>query len=221
MKRGDRMVQKYNTLKQLQKEMIVAVIRGKDEQDAIEISNACIRGGIKSIEVTFTTPNALDVIKHLVLQHKSTDALIGAGTVLDAETARLAILSGATYIVSPHFDREISKLCNRYSIPYMPGCSSVTDIVEALTSGVDVVKAFPGGILGPAFIKNVKGPLPHAEIMPSGGVNLDNILEWIESGSFAVGVGSELTKGVNDGDYNIVERRALQYVEKVQQAVGK
>ena len=211
------MVRKYTILNQIQKEMIVAVIRGQDEQDAIDISQACIRGGMKSIEVTFTSPNAQDVIKKLVQENK--DALIGAGTVLDEQTARIAILNGAEYVVSPHFDKEISKICNRYSIPYMPGCSSVTDIVEALASGVDVVKAFPGGILGPAFIKNVKGPLPHAEIMPSGGVNLDNILEWMESGSFAVGVGSELTKGIEKGQYEIVENRARQYVEKVQHAL--
>ncbi|GKU82260.1 bifunctional 2-keto-4-hydroxyglutarate aldolase/2-keto-3-deoxy-6-phosphogluconate aldolase [Niallia sp. NCCP-28] len=208
------MVRKYAVLNQIQKGKIVAVIRGQDEQDTIEISKACIRGGIKNIEVTFTSPNAQDVIKKLVQENK--DALIGAGTVLDEQTARIAILNGAEYVVSPHFDKEISKICNRYSIPYMPGCSSVTDIVEALASGVDVVKAFPGGILGPAFIKNVKGPLPYAEIMPSGGVNYDNILEWIESGSFAVGVGSELTKGIEKGQYEIVENRARQYVEKVQ-----
>lgn len=215
------MLQKYNILQQLQKEVIVAVIRGKDEQDAIAISEACIKGGINNIEVTFTTPNANKVIVQLNQQYQSTNTLIGAGTVLDAETARLAIISGAKYVVSPHFDKEISKMCNRYSIPYMPGCSSVTDIVESLTSGVDVVKAFPGGLLGPAFIKNVKGPLPHVEIMPSGGVNLDNILEWMESGSFAVGVGSELTKGITDENYDLVETRARQYVEKVRNATRK
>ncbi|MFY4775047.1 bifunctional 2-keto-4-hydroxyglutarate aldolase/2-keto-3-deoxy-6-phosphogluconate aldolase [Metabacillus sp. RGM 3146] len=211
-------MQKYVILNRLQQEKVIAVIRGKSDQDAIEISEACIRGGIKSIEVTFTTPNALDAIKHLIKQFEEDEVLIGAGTVLDAETARLAILSGAAYVVSPHFDREISRVCNRYSIPYLPGCSAVTEIVEAMASGVDVVKAFPGGNLGPSFIKSVKGPLPHANLMPSGGVNLENILDWFEAGSFAVGVGSELTKGIQRGDYHLVEERARQYTEKVKQA---
>ncbi|MCD7035977.1 bifunctional 2-keto-4-hydroxyglutarate aldolase/2-keto-3-deoxy-6-phosphogluconate aldolase [Metabacillus sp. GX 13764] len=211
------MLQKYTILTRLQGQ-IIAVIRGKSGQEAIETAEACIRGGITCIEITFTTPDALEAIKQLSRQYNEGEAVIGAGTVLDAETARMAIMSGAEYVVSPHFDGEISRICNRYSIPYLPGCSSVTDIVEALASGVDVVKAFPGGNLGPSFIKSVKGPLPHANLMPSGGVSYDNILDWFEAGSFAVGVGSELTKGIQKGEYLLIEKRAKEYADKVKQA---
>lgn len=211
------MLKKFEILNELQKGKIVAVVRGESEEDAYQISMACIGGGIKNIEVTFTTPNALDVIKRLS-QSNNLNAVIGAGTVIDPETSRLAILNGARYIVSPHFSKEISELCNLYSIPYLPGCLTATEMVEALKTGVDVVKVFPGGVVGPSYIENIKGPLPNINIMPSGGVNLDNVLDWIEKGSFAVGIGSVLTKGIKSGDYEEVERRAKQFTDKINNA---
>lgn len=209
------MLKKFNILNRIQEGKVVAVIRGENEQDAYEISKACIRGGIHNIEVTFTTPNALRVIDRLVDEYNDSHAVIGAGTVLDAETARLAILNGATYIVSPHFSKEISAICNLYSIPYMPGCLTVTEMVEALKTGVDVVKVFPGGVVGPSYIENIKGPLPNINLMPSGGVSLENVNEWLQKGSFAAGIGSVLTKGIKKGNYEEVEKRARQFVDKV------
>jgi 2-dehydro-3-deoxyphosphogluconate aldolase/(4S)-4-hydroxy-2-oxoglutarate aldolase len=207
------MLKKYEILKRLQSGKVVAVVRGTDAHDAYEISKACIRGGILNIEVTFTTPGAVEVIKRLA--DEATDAVIGAGTVLDPETARIAMLNGAEYIVSPHFSKEISEVCNLYSIPYMPGCLTVTEMIEALKTGVDVVKVFPGGLAGTSYIENIKGPLPNINLMPSGGVNLENVAEWLEKGSFAAGIGSVLTKGIEPSNYDEVEKRAKQFFEKV------
>ena len=141
--------------------------------------------------------------------------MIGAGTVLDVATANEAILAGAQFIVSPHFDARISSVCNRYAIPYLPGCGSVTEIVTAMENGADVVKLFPGGLLGASFIKDVHGPLPFAEMMPSGGVSIDNLDQWIAAGAWAVGVGSALTKDVATAGYESVEVIAKSFIDKV------
>ena len=144
------------------------------------ISEACVKGGIQGIEVTFTVQSADEVIKELVSVYKTNEkVVIGAGTVLDATTARIAILAGAQFIVSPAFDEETAKLCNLYQIPYMPGCMTITEMKTALEAGVDIVKLFPGNAFGPGFIKAVKAPLPQVNIMPTGGVSLDNVEEWI------------------------------------------
>ena len=121
--------------------------------------------------------------------------IIGAGTVLDPYTARIAMLSGAQFIVSPHFDPEIAVICNRYRCPYFAGVMTVTEAISAMDAGVDILKLFPGSAFGPSFIKALHGPLPQARIMPTGGVSLDNVADWIKSGAVAIGVGSDLTKG--------------------------
>lgn len=198
----------------------VAVVRGKNKEDAIQIATHAFRGGIRSQEITFTTPQAEQVIAELAAQGDP-DMIVGAGTVLDATTARVAIMNGAQYVVSPHFDKEIALMCNRYAIPYLPGCGSVTEIMEAITYGVDVVKLFPGSQLGPSFIKDVKGSIPYAEMMPSGGVSIDNVGDWIEKGAFAVGMGSALTKGIKNGDYSSVEQTAREFMERIQAVRGK
>lgn len=195
------MLQKYQILKKIHEKYLIAVIRGKDAQDAVEIANHAVKGGITAIEITFSTVGAEDAIASLA---NNPHILVGAGTVLDEITARIAILKGAKFIVSPHFSRDIAIVCNQYSIPYLPGCGSVTEILNALKIGVDVVKLFPGSLLGPGFIKDVHGPIPHVHMMPSGGVSLDNLCDWVKNGAFAIGVGSALTKGVTDGDYSSV-----------------
>ncbi|WP_102345095.1 bifunctional 2-keto-4-hydroxyglutarate aldolase/2-keto-3-deoxy-6-phosphogluconate aldolase [Bacillus sp. Marseille-P3661] len=208
------MLQKYEILNEMHKGYLVAVIRGKNKEDAVEISKEAFKGGIRSLEITFSTPGAEDAIAELTRSGNS-EMIIGAGTVLDEETARIAIMKGARYVVSPHFDKAIALMCNRYAIPYLPGCSDVTDIMEALKYGVDVVKLFPGSLLGPGFIKDVKGPIPHVQLMPSGGVSLDNLSKWIENGAFAVGIGSALTKGVTEGDYSSVQNVAREFMDKI------
>ena len=206
-------MKKYNILRQLQNNYVFAVVRGYDAQDAKNISESVFKGGIKNIEVTFTTPNAEKVIQSLVKENKDTDMLVGAGTVMDVPTARIAVLNGAQFIVSPHFDKNIAEICNLHSIPYLPGCATVTEVSQALKASVDVVKVFPGGLLGPKFIKDIHGPIPHVEMMPSGGVSVDNVDEWIKAGAWAVGVGSGLTNNTNTQE-DIAENAAL-FIEKV------
>lgn len=206
------MLQKYKVLSEMQKGYIVAVIRGNSKEEAVEIAKEAYKGGIRSLEITFTTPDAEEVIAELSRLNDD-NMIIGAGTVLDAATARLAIMKGARYIVSPHFDSSISLMCNRYCIPYLPGCGSVTEIMEAVTYGSDLIKLFPGSLLGKSFIKDVHGPLPHVQMMPSGGVSKDNLEDWIESGAFAVGIGSALTKNVTEGDYSTVQKVAKEFMD--------
>lgn len=207
------MMNKMRTLQQLQDNYLVAVVRGNTEDDAWQKCKQIIEGGILNIEVTFTTPHAETVIKSLSTKYK-TDVLIGAGTVMDATTARIAIMNGAKFIVSPHFDAQIAMMCNLYTIPYLPGCSSVTEITTALQHGVDVVKLFPGDGLGADFIKNIHGPLPQVEMMPSGGVSIENMHEWYEKGAFAIGIGSALTKGAQDGSDRIIVKQTRAFVER-------
>lgn len=212
-------MKKFEILNQLTKAGVVAVIRAEGETQAIEISKACLAGGIKGIELTFTIPGAEDVIRTLSEVFKD-QMLIGAGTVLDSETARIAILAGANYVISPGFDAETAKLCNRYQIPYLPGCMTLTEMIRAMEAGCDIVKLFPGSAFGPDFVKAVKGPLPQINLMPTGGVNLDNADEWIQAGCVAVGVGSDLTGPAKTGDYAGVTELARQFVEQVQVARG-
>lgn len=207
-------MKKFEVLNNLQRGYLVAVVRGKNKDDAVEIARHAYKGGICSLEITFSTPGAEDAIAELVRCGNS-NMIVGAGTVLDSETARIAIMKGASYIVSPHFDSDIAIMCNRYSTPYLPGCGSVTEIMNALTFGVDVVKLYPSNLLGPDFIKDVKGPIPHVEIMPSGGVTIENIDKWVKGGAFAIGIGSALTKEVANGDYNSVQKVAREFVDKL------
>lgn len=207
-------MKKYKILNQLHENYLVAVVRGNDEDETKKIVDEIIKGGFKNIEITFTVPNAEEVISQVHKQYGD-DIVLGAGTVLDAATAQIAINKGAQYIVSPHLDTNISKLCNVYSIPYLPGCSSATEIIEALRHGSDLIKLFPGGQLGAGFIKDIKGPVPNVELMPSGGVNLDNVSDWIEKGSFAVGIGGDLTKEFTGNNYEVISEKAQKYVEAV------
>lgn len=201
---------------------VVAVIRADSQEEAVEIAKACIQGGIKGIEITFTTPEADKVIEELLMKYKdNADIVIGAGTVLDAVTARMALLSGAEFIVSPCFDAETAKLCNLYQIPYMPGCMTVTEIKQALEFGVDIIKLFPGSAFGPDYIKAIKAPLPQVNIMPTGGVSLDNLDQWIKSGCVAVGVGGQLIAPAKNGEYDKITENARLYMQKVEEARGK
>lgn len=198
---------------------VVAVIRADTTEEAVRISEACVKGGILGIEVTFTIDNAEAVIKELAAFYaNNAKVVLGAGTVLDATTARIAILAGAQFIVSPCFDAETAKLCNLYQVPYMPGCMTITEMKQALEHGADIIKLFPGNAFGPEFIKAVKAPLPQVNIMPTGGVSLDNIGQWIQNGCVAVGVGGNLVAPAKTGNYEQITEIASQYVEKVKEA---
>jgi 2-dehydro-3-deoxyphosphogluconate aldolase/(4S)-4-hydroxy-2-oxoglutarate aldolase len=197
---------------------LVAIVRTHSSDQAARIVEACARGGAAAIEITFTVPGATAVIEALAKQYASGEILIGAGTVLDPETARIAILAGAQYIVSPSVSPATARLCNRYQVPYMPGAGTMREIVDAMECGADIVKLFPGETLGPAFVKAVKGPLPQASLMPTGGVSVENVAEWITAGAVAVGVGGSLTAGAQSGNFQQITDTAKQFIERIQRA---
>jgi 2-dehydro-3-deoxyphosphogluconate aldolase / (4S)-4-hydroxy-2-oxoglutarate aldolase len=196
---------------------LVAVIRAENADQAARIADACALGGVAALEITFTVPGAAGVIEHLA-KKCSKDIFLGAGTVLDPETARIAILAGAQFVVSPAVNAESARLCNRYQVPYMPGAGTIGEVIAGMESGADIVKVFPGEILGPAFVKAVKGPLPQAQLMPTGGVTLDNVSQWIKAGSVAIGVGGNLTAGAKTGDFAAITTLARHFVEKIKEA---
>lgn len=216
------MMKKINILTKIAECGVVAVVRADSKEEAVNISEACVEGGIQGIEVTFTVQGADEVIKELSsLYQNNNNVVIGAGTVLDAGTARIAILAGAEFVVSPAFDQETATLCNLYQVPYMPGCMTLTEMKRALEAGVDIVKLFPGSAFGPEFVKAVKAPLPQINIMPTGGVDLDNIDQWIKNGCVAVGVGGNLVAPAKTGEFNKITAYAKQYIEKVKIARGR
>ena len=199
---------------------IVAVVRAKDAEQAIKITDACIEGGVAAIELTFTVPGAHNVIAELAKRYTPEEIILGAGTVLDPETARTAILSGAQYIVSPYFNAETVKLCNRYRVPCMPGAMTIKEVVEAMEAGADIIKIFPGEVFGPKIIKSINGPIPHAKLMPTGGVDVNNVGEWIKNGAVACGAGSSLTAGAKIGDYAQITKTAREFIRKIKEARG-
>ena len=215
-----RYMEKYRIYETIEKLGVVAVIRGDSLDTAVKTVDACYKGGIKIIEVTFTVPGADSLIKSLTEKYKGSDMVIGAGTVLDPETARIAILAGAKFVVSPSLNIETVKTCNRYGIPVMTGVMTPTEAQTAMEYGVDVLKLFPGDIAKPAGLKALKGPFPHANIMPTGGVSAENIEEWFKAGAFAVGAGSFLTKDAKTGDYDKVTAVCKAFVDKVQSVIG-
>lgn len=200
---------------------LVAVVRAETKDAAKRITEACIEGGVVAVEVTFTVPGAHEIISELAKSYSSDEILLGAGTVLDPETARIAILSGAQYVVSPCLNIDTVRLCNRYRVPIMPGAMTIKEVVEAMEAGADIIKLFPGEIFGPAFVKAINGPLPHAKIMPTGGVSIDNVGEWIKAGCVAVGVGGNLTSGAKTGDYQSIATKGKQYIEAIRAARGR
>lgn len=207
-------MKKQDILTKLLKTGVIAVVRGKTKDEAIQASQAIIKGGILGIELTFTVPNANEAIAELVADYQEYPAVvIGAGTVLDAVTARLAIMAGAEFIVSPTFDSETAELCNLYQIPYLPGCMTITEMKTALKSGVDIIKLFPGSAYGPSIMSAFKAPLPQLNLMPTGGVSLENMSDWFAAGVVAVGVGGNLLKPAETGDFVAVEAIAQQYAE--------
>ncbi len=200
---------------------IVAVVRAESADKAKRITEACIKGGVPAIELTFTVPSAHHVIEELAKTYSPDEIILGAGTVLDSETARIAILSGANYVVSPCFNAELVKTCNRYRIACMPGAMTIKEVVECMEAGADIVKLFPGEAFGPKMIKAIKGPIPYAKIMPTGGVDVNNVGEWIKAGAVAVGAGGALTAGAKTGDYESITRLGREFVAKIKEARAK
>jgi len=197
---------------------LVAIVRTDTADKARRISDACLEGGVAAIELTFTTPGAHKVIEELVVKSAGDGIIVGAGTILDPETARIAITSGAQYIVTPALNPDTVKFCNRYRVPIMPGCMTVSECIQALELGVDIIKLFPSDILGPKAVKAINGPLPQANLMPTGGVALENVAEFIKAGAVAVAVGGNLVAGAKTGDYASITAYAKQLMAKIKEA---
>ncbi len=194
---------------------IVAVVRTETKEQGIRIVDAIKEGGIDIIEITMTVPGALNIITEISNTYSDGDVLIGAGTVLDPETARACMLAGAQYIISPNLNIETLKMCNRYRVSVIPGVMTVKEALEAMEYGTEILKLFPGSAFKPSIIKAFKGPLPYANFMPTGGVDINNVKDWFEAGAVAIATGSNLTKGAQTGDYKLITRAAKEFVLEV------
>ncbi|MDD5728134.1 MAG: bifunctional 4-hydroxy-2-oxoglutarate aldolase/2-dehydro-3-deoxy-phosphogluconate aldolase [Victivallales bacterium] len=214
------MSSKQNVLASLKASGVVAVIRTEDSENLIEVSRALRKGGVKFIEITMTVPGALEIIRDAVAELKSEDVFIGAGTVLDAETARAAIFAGVQYLVGPAFSQAVADMGRRYGVAVMPGALTPLEILTAWEKGGDIVKVFPAGIGGPNFFKDIKGPFPQIDLMPTGGVNLETAPQFIKAGACAVGVGGALvgSKLIESRNYGAITENARKFVSVVREA---
>ena len=211
-------MKKEQVLARLKEDCLVAVVRAKNLEQGEKVIDAIVAGGINFIEICMTVDEGspIDLIAKMVEKYRGNDKIvIGAGTVLDPETARMAIIAGANYVVSPGLNIDTIKMCNRYRVPMFPGVLTPSEAITAMEYGCDVIKVFPGNLVGPAAISSFKGPLPQGEFMPSGGVDVDNVDKWIKAGAYAVGTGSSLTKGAKTGDFEAVTAKAKEFVEAV------
>lgn len=210
------------TIAAIERAGIVAVIRIKEPHKLRAVVDAIADGGVRALEVTMTVPGAVELIRELAPQLPP-GFIFGAGTVVDAETAKKVIDAGARYVVSPVFRRSVIAACHELDVPVMPGCFSPTEILDAWDAGADIVKVFPATALGPGYIKDLRGPMPHVKLMPTGGVTLDNAGDWIRAGAVAVGVGTSLldAKAIAAGDYAVLRANAQRIVANVRAAKGQ
>ena len=209
-------MKKHEKLALIRETGIIAIMRANSSDALLAAAEAICEGGVRAIEVTMTTPGALQVIEAASAKFKG-EALFGAGSVLDAETARAAILAGAGFIVAPTLNLDMIRLCNRYSIPVMPGCYTPTEALTAWEAGADMIKLFPASVGGSQLVKAILAPLPQLQIVPVGGVNLTTAADFIRAGSAALGVGSSLVNQalLNSGDMIELTRRAAAFVAVV------
>jgi 2-dehydro-3-deoxyphosphogluconate aldolase/(4S)-4-hydroxy-2-oxoglutarate aldolase len=208
---------KIAVLKSLQEIGLVPVLRAESVEQALALAAAIADGGVTVLEITMTVPGAIQVMRKLAEQRP--DILIGAGTVLDAETARMCILEGAQFVVSPALNLQTIEMCHRYSVAVLPGALTPTEVVTAWQAGADVVKIFPASAMGGAkYLTALRGPLPQVKMIPTGGVMLGTAAEFLEAGAFALGVGSDLVsvKAIADGRPDVVTQIAKKYLEIVQ-----
>ena len=198
---------------------VVAIVRVASAQEAVEVCMAVAKGGVKPIEVTMTVPGAIDAIKEFKSVVKD-EVLVGAGTVLDPETARAVILAGAEFVVSPTLNLEVIEVCRRYSKIVIPGTFTPTEILTAWETGADIVKVFPATVGGPQYFRDIKGPLPQIRLMPTGGVNLENTPDFIRAGAVAVAAATSLVdkKAVSERNFDLITEAAKKFVEAVKLA---
>jgi 2-dehydro-3-deoxyphosphogluconate aldolase/(4S)-4-hydroxy-2-oxoglutarate aldolase len=213
---------KVEKLKIIRDTGVIAIMRAKSSEQLISAADAIKKGGVKVIEVTMTTPGALEVISTAKKRYGS-EVIFGAGSVLDPETGRAAILAGADFVVAPTLNLELIAMCNRYSIPVAPGCYTPTEALTGWEAGADLIKLFPASFGGPDLVKAILAPLPQIQIIPVGGVNLETAAEFIKKGSAALGVGSSLVsqKLLDAGDLDELTRRAAGFIEQVKIGRGE
>lgn len=205
-----------DVLSQLEAAGLAAVARLEDAETALAVTGALAAGGVRAVEFTFTTRGVLKALEQAVATHGN-DLLIGAGTVLDAETARTAILAGARFVVTPAVRPDVITMCRRYGVTVACGALTPTEILTAWEAGADIVKVFPASAFGPGYLKDVKAPLPQVRLMPTGGIDLSNLGAYLKAGAVAVGVGGNLVKGTPSE----IEARAREYVAAVASARGE
>ena len=200
---------------------VVAIVRVSSAHEAVDVCQAVAKGGVTPIEVTMTVPGAIDVIKEFKSAVKE-EVLVGAGTVLDPETARACILAGADFIVSPTLNLEVIKVCRRYSKIIIPGAFTPTEVLVAWDAGADIVKVFPASVGGPQYLKSILGPLPQVKLCPTGGVNLETTPAFIKAGAVAVAVGTSLVdkQAVSDKNWDFITETARKFCEIIKQARG-
>ena len=210
---------RQQTVQQIEQTGVVAVIRLQDPDRLKGVIDALGEGGVRALEVTMTVPRAIQLID-AIAPTLPDGFVIGAGTILDPETARAAILAGARFVVGPVFNPSVIEMCHRYDVAVMPGCFTPTEILQAWEAGADVVKVFPATALGPSYFKDVRGPLPQVKLMPTGGVSIDNAGDWIKAGAVAIGVGTAMVdaKAVAAGDWATITQKASRFVEAVRRA---
>jgi 2-dehydro-3-deoxyphosphogluconate aldolase / (4S)-4-hydroxy-2-oxoglutarate aldolase len=210
---------RFDTTRAIEAEGIVAVIRMTQPDRIRAVIDALVDGGVRALEITMTVPGAIDMIGELT-KTRPDGFVLGAGTVLDGETARLVILAGAQFVVSPVLRHDVITTCHRYDVAVIPGCFTPTEILAAWEAGADLVKVFPATVLGPAFVKDVRAPLPQVKLMPTGGVSIDNAGDWIRAGAAAVGVGAALLdpKAIAARQYTCVTDNARRIVQNVRAA---
>ena len=215
-------MKKHEVLARLRDVGVVPVLRADGVMQAMALATAIAEGGVTVLEVTMTVPGAIEVLRRLAKEMP--EVLVGAGTVLDPETARMCILEGAQFVVSPALNVTTIEMCHRYTVPVLPGALTPTEIVTAWQAGADVVKVFPASALGGAkYLKTLKAPLPQIEMIPTGGVSLGTALEFLEAGAFGLGVGADLVdaRALEDGRAHEITRNAEKYLEIVRGHRGK
>ena len=198
---------------------VVAVIRMRDSRKLLKVIEAICAGGVKCIEITMTVPGAPAIIQELATSVPR-DVLIGAGTVVDARKAHEVIKAGATFVVAPTTDFDVIRICREQGVVVIPGCFTPSEILAAWKAGADIIKVFPATSLGPKYFKDLSGPFPEIRLMPTGGVTIDNVGEWIRAGAVAVGIGSDLLdkKSIDEGRYEVLTERAERMVRNFQEA---
>jgi 2-dehydro-3-deoxyphosphogluconate aldolase / (4S)-4-hydroxy-2-oxoglutarate aldolase len=198
---------------------IVAVVRMQDPDRVRDVVNALAAGGVRALELTMTVPRAVALIEELAATLPP-EFVLGAGTVLDTETAREVILAGAKFVVSPVLNHDVIQLCHRYDVAVLPGCFTPTEILSAWQAGADIVKVFPATAVGPGFFRDVRGPLPQVRLLPTGGVSLENVGDWIKAGACAVGIGSSMLdpKAIAEGRFEVITANARIAVDGVRAA---